>query len=96
MTGISEILVLVLLIACILILPRMFKGEPAKKTSLSTKRKILSAKIRFGIVLTLVYPMAIALYIKPWNENIIPFISFGILPVFIVWAVVWVIAGRKK
>ena len=96
MTGISEILVLVLLIACILILPRLFKGEPAKKNSLSEKRKILSAKIRFGIVLTLVYPIAMALFIKPWNENIISFISFGIIPVLLIWSIVWVIAGRKK
>ena len=96
MTGISEILVLVLLIACILILPRMFKGEPAKKTSSSKKRKKLPAKIRFGIVLSLVYPLVMALFIKPWNENISPFISFGIIPVFLVWAVVWIIAGRKK
>ena len=96
MTGISEILVLVLLIACILILPRMFKGEPAKKTSLSTKRKILSAKIRFGIVLTLVYPMVAALYLKPWNESMISYISYGIIPVFLVWAIVWIMSGRKK
>ncbi len=96
MTGISEILVLVLLIACILILPRMFKGVPAKKASSSKKRKQLSVKIRFGIVLTLVYPIAMALYIKPWNENIIPFVSFGIIPVFLIWAGVWIIAGRKK
>ncbi|MCD4722065.1 MAG: hypothetical protein K8S13_19710 [Desulfobacula sp.] len=96
MTGISEILVLVLLIACILILPRLFKGEPVKKTSSSKQRKKLSAKIRFGIVLTLVYPIVLALYIKPWNENIISFISFGIIPVFLVWAIAWIIAGRKK
>ncbi len=39
MTGISEILVLVLLITCILILPRMFKGEPQKKISSSKKKE---------------------------------------------------------
>ena len=96
MTGISEILVLVLLIACILILPRLFKGETVKKASSSKKLKKLPAKFRFGIVLTLVYPIAMALYIKPWNENIISFISFGIIPVFLVWAIVWIIAGKKK
>lgn len=96
MTGISEILVLVLLIACILILPRLFKGEPAKKISTSKKQKKFTANIRFGIVLTLVYPIVMALYIKPWNENIILFVSFGIIPVFLVWAVVWIIAGEKN
>ncbi|MEN8212343.1 MAG: hypothetical protein ABFR31_11545, partial [Thermodesulfobacteriota bacterium] len=66
MTGINEILVLVLLIACILILPRMFKEAPAKEVSSSKKFKNLSAKIRFSIVLTLAYPIVAALYLKPW------------------------------
>jgi len=97
LTGISEILVLVLLITSILILPRLFKGEkPAKKRSSFKKSNSLTAKIRFGIVLTLIYPIAAALYLKPWNENLIPYISYGIIPVVIVWAVVWIIAGRKK
>ncbi|WP_299978052.1 hypothetical protein [Desulfobacula sp.] len=96
MTGITEILVLVLLIAGVLILPRLFKGEPVKKGASSKKLKQLPAKIRFGIVLTLVYPMVVALYLKPWNENFISYISYGIIPVFLVWAVVWIISGRKK
>ncbi|MBU8910268.1 MAG: hypothetical protein KOO65_03260 [Desulfobacterales bacterium] len=96
MTGISEILVLVLLIACILILPRLFKGEPVKKSSSSEKLKRLPAKIRFGIVLTLVYPMIMAFYLKPWNENVLSYLSYGVIPVFLVWAVVWIISGRKK
>ena len=96
MTGISEILILVLLIACILILPRLFKGEPVKKTSSAKILKRLPAKIRFSIVLSLIYPMVAALYLKPWNENLIPYISYGIIPVFLAWAFVWIIAGQKK
>ena len=97
MTGVSEILVLVLLIACILILPRLFKGErPAKKNFSSKKLKKLPVKIRFGIVLTLVYPIAMAFYLKPWNQNLAVYIFYGIIPVFLAWAVVWIIAGRKK
>jgi len=96
LTGISEILVLVLLITGILILPRLFKGEPVKKRSSSKKLKRLPAKIRFGIVLTLVYPMVAALYLKPWNESMISYISYGIIPVFLVWAIVWIMSGRKK
>jgi len=96
LTGISEILVLVLLIACILILPRMFKGEPAQKTSAAKKLKKLPIKIRFAIVLSLVYPLAMALYLKPWKDNLIFYLSFAILPVFLVWAIAWILAGRNK
>ena len=97
MTGITEILVLVLLIACILILPRMFKGEePDKKVSSSKKIKNLSTKLRFKIVLTLAYPVIMALYIKPWENHLILFISYGVAPVILVWAIIWIMAGKKK
>jgi predicted Na+-dependent transporter len=96
LTGISEILVLVLLIVCILILPRIFKGEPEKKPSLSKKVTRLSAKIRFGIVMSFLYPFVAGIYLKPWNKNITSFLSFGILPVFLGWGIAWVLAGRKQ
>ena len=95
-TGINEILVLVLLIACILILPRLFKKDSAKKGSSSKKIKNLSAKIRFSIVLTLVYPIVAALYLKPWENNPIIYLSYGVVPVFLVWAIAWIVAGKKK
>ena len=95
-TGINEILVLVLLIACILILPRLFKGDSAKKVSSSKKFKNLSTKIRFSIVLTLAYPIVAALYLKPWENNPIVYLSYGVVPVFIVWAVAWIVAGKKN
>jgi len=96
LTGISEILVLVLLIACILILPRLFKGEPDKKKSSSKKIKNLPAKLRFNIVLTLAYPMVMALFLKPWENHLILFITYGIAPVIFAWAVIWIMAGKKK
>jgi hypothetical protein len=95
LTGISEILVLVLLIACILILPRFFKGEPDQKKSASKKIRNLPVKLRFNIVLTLAYPLIMALYLKPW-ENLILFITYGIAPVILVWAIIWIVAGKKK
>ncbi|MCP3873462.1 MAG: hypothetical protein GY699_09960 [Desulfobacteraceae bacterium] len=97
MTGISEILVLVLLIACILILPRLFKGESSnKKITTSTEIKKLTVIARFGIVLSFIYPLVLALLLKPWEKNNILYISVGIIPVFIIWAIVWIMAGRKK
>jgi len=96
LTGISEILILVLLIVGILILPRFFKGEPDKKSSSTNKLKKLSPKMRLSIVVTLIYPIAMALYLRPWNQGLILFISFGIIPVFLAWAIFWITAGNKK
>ncbi|NOX33332.1 MAG: hypothetical protein GXP56_06285, partial [Deltaproteobacteria bacterium] len=71
-------------------------AEPVKKKSSKKKLKKLSAKIRFGIILTIGYPLAMALYLKPWDENLIPYISYGVIPVFFIWAIAWILAGRRK
>lgn len=96
MTGISEILVLVLLITGILILPRMFKVAPAEQKAFAKPIKKFTLKTRIAVVLTLVYPLVIALYLKPWNENLISYISTAIVPVLLFWAIVWILAARKK
>lgn len=96
MTGISEILVLVLLIACILILPRLLKGVPAQSSDASAvNMRKLSAKARFGIVLSVVYPVSAALFIRPWDGPIVTFLSFGIFPVLLGWGIVWILSAKK-
>lgn len=95
-TGINEILVLVLLIACIFILPRLFKKDSDRKVSSSKKIKNLSAKIRFSLVLTLTHPIVAALYLKPWENNPIVYLSYGVAPVFLFWAIAWIVAGKKN
>ena len=96
MTGISEILVLVLLIACILILPRLLKGVPAKPGgSPVPDMKKLSARARLGIVLSLVYPVGAALYLRPWDGHLISFLSVGVFPVLLIWGVVWIVSAKK-
>nr|NJM01634.1 hypothetical protein [Desulfobacula sp.] len=97
MTGISEILLLILLAACIFILPRMFKGESAQKKRSGTQvLKTLPAKTRAGLVLSIAYPLCMALYLKPWGGNALAFVSYGLFPVFLLWALAWIVSGMKK
>lgn len=97
MTGISEILVLILLITGILIIPRMFKPEPkASPASLKKSIPVLTMKMRACIVVSLVIPLVAALVLKPWAGNLVIFISVSILPVLIAWAIYWVITAQKK
>ncbi len=97
MTGISEILLLILLIAFIFILPRMFNRESGKKRAdRMFIMKKLSVKTRGVIVLSVVYPICMSFYLKPWQDNSITFIFYGLFPVFLIWAMVWIISGRKK
>ena len=94
MTGVSEILVLILLISGILILPRMFKPAPAKTKRL--KKVSLTKTKRAGIVLSILVPIAAAIGFKPWTGNLVLFVSIGIIPVVLAWAIVWILAAQKK
>ena len=92
MTGVSEILVLILLISGILILPRMFKPAPKQ---VKGKKKILSKTKRAGIVASVLIPIIAAAGLKPWSGNLVLFICLGILPVAMAWALVWILAAKK-
>lgn len=95
MTGISEILVLILLITAILILPRMLKPAPTRKgTALPSKK--LGKKMRAAIVLSAAYPALAALFINPWDGNLLLFAGAGILPVVLAWALFWIFSAPKK
>ncbi len=95
MTGISEILVLILLITGILILPRMFKPAPKTSAKQSGPRS-LGMKMRAGIVASILYPLICTLIMPPSQENIILLLSIGLLPVVVAWALTWILAGKKQ
>lgn len=96
MTGISEILVLLLLLACILILPRLLKGVPARSGSSPVAEiKKLGTKARVRIVMSFVYPAGAALYLRPWDGHWISFLSFGVFPVLLIWGLIWILSAKK-
>ena len=97
MTGISEILVLILLILCILIVPRMLNPAPAgKKTKSKRPARLLTMKTRAAIVLSVTIISVAGLLTKPWQKGVIPFLTFGILPVGLGWAIAWIISAKKS
>lgn len=96
MTGLTEILVLIFLILGVLILPRLFKPLPEKKSKNSDTLFKLSPLKRAYIIISIGYPIGIALYQRPWEGNTLAFITIGILPVLIFWSVIWIWQGREK
>jgi len=94
LTGITEILVLFLLICAVLIVPRMMAPAPKKSTARKGKKR-LTARLRAGIVLSGLVPVVVALVLKPWAGNIISFVIFGILPIALAWGWFWIISARK-
>lgn len=99
MAGINEILVLILIITGIIILPRVFRPQQTagkKSIPLVQNLKRMSVKIRIAICLSLIYPFAAALYLKPWESGLNFFLLTGFLPVIIIWSVIWIISGIKN
>lgn len=96
MAGLTEILVLILLILGVLILPRLLKPASSRQKLFSKQTFQLTLLVRAGIILSLVYPAAIALYFRPWEGALVPFLGFGVLPVFLAWSIVWVMNGNKN
>jgi hypothetical protein len=93
LTGVSEILVLILLISGILILPRLFKPAPRQ---VKAKKEILSKTKRAGIVVSVLVPIIAAVTLKPWNDNLVLFVCLGVIPVALGWSLVWVLAAKKQ
>ncbi|MCG8687912.1 MAG: hypothetical protein MI892_23750 [Desulfobacterales bacterium] len=96
MTGISEVLVLILLITGILILPRMLKPAPKKATNTKVASGPVSMKMRAGIVASILFLIICTLVIKPWQGDLILFISIGILPVALIWSIFWIFSAKNK
>ena len=96
MTGIQEILTLVLLFVCIIFLPRLFKGT-GKAAGRHRKNFSFSGKMRLAIVLSLIFPLVMSLPLPPSQpENRFLFFLGGILPVLICWAGAWILQGFRK
>ena len=94
MSGLQEILVIVLVIAFILFLPR-WTGRGTKKTS-AKPLQTLSGKLRLAVIASVIWLMLWATYFKPWTGEILAFTLVGLCPVIIGWGALWVIDGFKK
>ena len=96
-SGIQEILVIVLVISGIFLIPRMMNPRPApQKVVLRRPSLTLSWALRLSIIVSILWPLACALYFKPWQQNFIPFATVGIGPVVVGWSLKWVLAGMKN
>jgi len=85
-SGIQEILVLIVIILGIFFLPRIInRGSQSVKTPLRTSPQIsaLSGRLRLAIVLSILWPAVAALYFEPWYRNTSIFIVCGIGPVIL-------------
>jgi hypothetical protein len=93
-SGLQEILVIVLVIVFILFLPRL-TGRGSQKTPSKALQK-LSGKLRLAIVASVIWLLLWATFFKPWTGEILAFTLVGLCPIILGWGGLWVIEGFKK
>ena len=98
--GTQEIFVLIIIAVLLFVLPRLFSrnqsGRPAERT-LSQSISTLSGGMRVAIIASLLWPILVAAYLKPWISATIDTAFYvGVGPVILGWSIRWVIAGFRK
>lgn len=96
-SGFQEILLIMVIIAGIVILPRMIKPQPPPPTRTSHRSAPrLTRTLRLAVVLSILWPGCWALYCKPWQQEGVFFAVVGLGPVVIGWSIKWVLAGMRN
>jgi hypothetical protein len=93
-TGLQEILLIVLLILAVLFLPRLLGGGTKKASG--KNRIAISGWARLAIVFSVIWVLVWATYLKPWNGELLSFTLFGLCPPILAWGAFWIIAGFRK
>lgn len=94
MSGITEILVLVIIVVAIFFLPRIMSKQVPQKTA--KPAFVFSGKLRLAIAASAIWPALIAAFLKPWQKDLALFLYTGIGPVFLAWVIFWVFKGFRN
>ncbi len=95
MSGLQEILVVVLIVIVLFFLPRMV-SRPAQVPRPPVQMKQIPWKWRLAVFLSLVWLVVAALWLKPWAGSPVMFAGVGALPVAVFWGGVWVLSGYMR
>ena len=96
MSGVTEILLIIAIVLVILFLPRLAGKRDEIKGRNNSSGFRLSGKLRIAVFASVLWPSAIALLLRPWDESIIPFLYVGIAPVVVFWGIRWIVQGYRK
>lgn len=93
MSGIQEILIIVLIVLGILFIPRII-GRPATRPRVITPNRLrLSGLMRLAIAISGLWLLGAVIYHRPWEDITMPFYIYGLGPVIVCWALFWVWDG---
>ena len=96
MSGIQEILIVILIVLGIFFIPRM-TGRHATIQQAPVHRRIrISGPMRLAIAVSILWPLGAVIYFRPWEDTTTPFYAYGLGPILIGWCLYWVLAGFKR
>jgi len=93
--SVQELLVIILLIAIVVFLPRRMGRNGSGEKSANIMNSF-SGKARLGIVVSAVWLLLCSVYFRPWSGELLVFVLVGLCPVILGWGIIWVIDGYKK
>lgn len=96
MSGLQEILIIILIILVILFAPRLLGSHSAGNRTPSDRLKTITGAMRLKIALSFLWLVIAALWRQPWQNGWVSFLTMGILPLLIFWVGQWVFSGFKK
>ena len=95
MSSVSEILLLVAIILGILILPRAFRRPQEDDIHQVNQGMRLTGWQRLAIIGSLLWLGLLALFLKPWHNDLLIYLAVGVCPVVFAWGVYWVFSGFR-
>ena len=93
MSGLQEILIIVLIILGIIFLPRMVGRPVVRPLPVNRKRVRMNGLIRIALAISGLWLFGAIVYHRAWEEITMPFYLFGMGPVLLWWAGYWVWNG---
>jgi multisubunit Na+/H+ antiporter MnhB subunit len=97
MSGLMEILLIVVIALGIFVLPRLLAGRPEKELHSRVRFFKLSGWMRLAVMVSFLWPALLALYLKPWSSHHwSAFFYVAVGPVTLTWGIFWVVSGFRK
>jgi len=96
MSGITEILLIVAILLGIFMLPRLMARKPAQADQTRVEGTPLTGRMRFAILASLLWPVLVAFFLRPWNSHWFAFFYIAVGPVALIWGIYWVCSGFRK
>ena len=96
MSGLMEILLILAIILGIFLLPKLLSRQPESEIQRSDRGLRLTVWKRLAITASLLWPVLLALYLKPWNNHWHIFLYVAVGPVVLAWGISWVVSGFRK